>query len=116
MRLRFGILCGLSIALAACGSPPSKKTAPAEGPKGLNTNSPLAGKTLQCSAGGTASGMTFGKDGSVSGTLLDGPVTGTWYVQNRGQVEVHIKTGSIALRDILRPAGSGWRGRNVSCT
>lgn len=115
MRVKTGIVCLVLGALVACGAPPPKKPAKPE-LSGFNTNSPLSGKTLQCTAGGAASAMTFGTDGSVSGTLLEAPATGTWFVQDRGRVEVHIKTGSIGLRDILQPAGRGWRGRNVSCS
>lgn len=109
MRRSWAILCILSI--AGCGS----STASYSGPIG-STDSPIAGKTLQCQAGGPASNMTFGSDGRLSGRLLDENITGTWYVTANGAIHTHVQAGSVSLRDNLRQTGNRWVGKTTTCT
>jgi len=112
--MRANGVCGLiCCVLAACGAPPERGD-PA--PTGRNTDAAIAGMTLQCTADGPASPLTFARDGTVTGTLLRSDASGTWFVRAPGRIEVHIQAGSIGLRDVLTRSGRAWRGRNISCT
>lgn len=82
----------------------------------IDLSSTISGKTYRCSTEGPASQMTFGADGQITGELLNAPVTGSWFSRGAGGVEIHVSTGVIAIRDVLKPRGSGWSGRNLRCS
>ena len=85
------------------------------GPVG-STDSPIAGRTLSCAAGGPPSSLTFGADGSLSGRLLDRSVTGQWFVTQNREIHTHVIAGPVSIRDNLRRVGNRWVGRSTTCT
>ena len=109
MRRSMAILCALSI--AGCGG----SSVGYSGPAG-STDSPIAGKTLQCQAGGPASSLTFGADGRLSGRFLDESVTGTWYVNANNEIHTHVIAGAVSVRDNMRRVGDRWVGKTTTCT
>lgn len=104
----------LFLGLSACGGEDSI----GEGPEVpvQSTNSPIAGRTLSCQAGGPPSNVTFAEDGTISGRLLDRRVSGRWYVDEAGVVHTHVVAGPVSVRDTLRRDGSGWAGKTTTCT
>ena len=113
MHRSIGIAC-LSLFVAGCAGSGSGGSGPA-GPVG-STDSPIAGRTLSCAAGGPPSSLTFGADGSLSGRLLDRSVTGQWFVTQNREIHTHVIAGPVSIRDNLRRVGNRWVGRSTTCT
>ena len=113
--MRLAIAGLLILGLAGCGAQQSNRddSAPRSN---VDLSSSIAGKTYRCSAEGPASNLTFAKDGKISGELLNAPATGSWFSRGAQGVEVHVSTGVIAIRDVLKPSGGGWSGRNLKCS
>jgi len=82
----------------------------------IDLSSTISGKTLRCTTEGPASQITFAADGQITGELLNAPATGSWFSRGAAGVEVHVSTGVIAIRDVLKPRGGGWSGRNLRCS
>ena len=116
MRRPASILCTM-LFLAGCGGSSDRadnQQAPGASPG--NTNSSIAGRTLRCQAGGTASNLTFLPDGTLRGQMFDSQASGTWHVTPKNEVHAHIQAGAIVLRDDLRQTGGRWAGRTMSCS
>lgn len=107
---------GLMVAgLVGCGS--SQSNPESNAPRSnVDLSSSIAGKTYRCTTEGPVSNLTFAKDGKISGELLNGPATGSWFSRGAIGVEIHVSTGVIAIRDVLKPRGGGWSGRNIRCS
>jgi len=82
----------------------------------VDLSSTISGKTYRCTTEGPTSQMTFGADGQITGELLNAPATGSWFSRGSEGVEIHVRTGVIAIRDVLKPRGGGWSGRNLRCS
>lgn len=104
------------IIVAGCAQQAPQQRNGASIKSNVDLSSSIAGKTFRCTAEGPASNLTFGKDGKIIGELLNGPATGTWFSRGARAVEVHVSTGVIGIRDVLRPSGGGWAGRNLRCS
>lgn len=115
MRLAMVGLFSIAVALAGCGgqsAKPEKNTLRSN----IDLSSTISGKTYSCTTEGPVSQMTFGAEGQITGELLNSPATGSWFSRGAGGVEIHVSTGVIAIRDVLKPRGSGWAGRNLRCS
>lgn len=115
MRLATVGLMSMVLAVASCGGQASKPTDNAVR-SNIDLSSTISGKTYRCTTDGPASQMTFGADGKITGELLNAPASGSWFSRGAQGVEIHVSTGVIAIRDVLRPRGGGWAGRNVRCS
>ncbi|MEM7057316.1 MAG: hypothetical protein AAF557_07000 [Pseudomonadota bacterium] len=115
MRLAIVGLFSMAMMIAGCGGedPKPKKTTL---PNNVDLSSTIAGKTYRCTAEGPASQMTFAADGKITGILLNAPATGSWFSRGAEGVEVHVSTGVIAIRDVLKRRGGSWAGRNLRCS
>lgn len=116
-RASVTVLC-LAMALSACGGSrgdSADRDAVADARTG-NTNAPIAGRTLSCHTGGSATPLTFAADGTLRGRLLDSDVTGTWHVTPRREIHTHVRAGAVSVRDDLRQSGSRWTGKTISCS
>lgn len=112
--MRLAIAGLLFFGLIGCAAQPPKPKS-SEPPSNVDLSSSIAGKTFSCSAEGPTSSLTFASDGKITGELLNGPATGSWFSRGVNGVEIHVSTGVIAIRDVLKPRGGGWSGRNIRC-
>lgn len=110
--VRTALIAVVLMGLTACGSAPAAQPGFATGG---NTNSPIRGETLRCTADYPDSRLVFASDGTLGGRYAGHDVSGSWTALSPDTVEVLVRAGAIAVRDTVRQTSSGWRGENTSC-
>ena len=111
--IRAAALIAAAFLLSGCGGSPARQ------PDGFafqgSTDSPIAGTTLRCSADYPDSRLVFSGDGTLGGRYAGHDVTGSWQALSPDTVEMMMRAGGIAVHDVVRQTGGGWRGQNTSC-